>query len=183
MSVSADDVQHVDHGQGLLRMKPATWRWSRAVRAALCIGLPFAAGLALDDIMTGMWIAMGALMMATGERYGPYREVCLTLLISAPIGALGYLAGYLGQLSWGLVVLCMMLIGLGAGLLNSRGRILSIGTLQTLLVASIALGVPAIAPFWEPALLYLVGAVFYFTMTPAPNFAGLRHSLIQQVYQ
>ncbi|OPE30181.1 hypothetical protein APB26_33220 [Pseudomonas aeruginosa] len=25
--------------------------------------------------------------------------------------------------------------------------------------------------------------VFYFTMTPAPNFAGLRRSPIQQVYQ
>jgi hypothetical protein len=30
----------------------------------------------------------------------------------------------------------------------------------------------------------LVGdAIFYFTMTPAPNFAGLRRSPIQQVYQ
>ncbi|MEQ4618975.1 MAG: FUSC family protein [Corticimicrobacter sp.] len=161
MPVSADTFLHDEHGQGLLHMKPATWRWSRAVRAACSIGLPFAVGLALDDIMTGMWIAMGCLMMATGERYGPYREVCLTIAVSAPIGALGYLAGYLGLLPWGLVVLCMALIGLGAGLLNSRGRMLSIGTLQTLLVASIALGVPAIAPFWEPALLYLVGAAFY----------------------
>jgi hypothetical protein len=25
--------------------------------------------------------------------------------------------------------------------------------------------------------------IFYFTMTPAPKFAGLRHSQIQQVYQ
>ncbi|QDQ86377.1 FUSC family protein [Alcaligenaceae bacterium SJ-26] len=161
MPVSANTSQHEAHGQGLLHMKPATWRWSRAVRAAFSIGLPFAVGLALGDIMTGMWIAMGCLMMATGERYGPYREVCLTLVVSAPIGALGYLAGYLGLLPWWLVVLFMALIGLGAGFLNSRGRMLSIGTLQTLLVASIALGVPAIAPFWEPAVLYLVGAAFY----------------------
>ncbi len=31
--------------------------------------------------------------------------------------------------------------------------------------------------------LALIGAFFYFTMTPAPNFAGLRRSPIQQVYQ
>lgn len=29
----------------------------------------------------------------------------------------------------------------------------------------------------------LIAGIFYFTMTPAPKFAGLRHSQIQQVYQ
>jgi hypothetical protein len=28
-----------------------------------------------------------------------------------------------------------------------------------------------------------INALFHFTMTPAPNFAGLRRSPIQQVYQ
>lgn len=145
----------------LFHMKPATWRWGRAVRAALCVGAPFAAGLVLGDIMTGMWIAMGCLMMATGESHVPYRQVYLTVLISAPIGALGYLLGYLGALPWGLVVLGMMLVGLVAGLLSGRSHALSLGTMQTLLLASIAIGVPAIAPFWQPAILYLVGAIFY----------------------
>lgn len=83
------------------------------------------------------------------------------MLISAPLGALGYLLGYLGALPWGVVVICMMIVGFGSVLLSNKSRALSIGTLQTLLLASIALGVPAITPFWEPAVLYIVGALFY----------------------
>jgi len=145
----------------LLHMKRAEWRWGRAVRAAVCVGAPFAAGLMLGDIMTGMWIAMGCLMMATGEAHVPYRQVYLTILASAPIGALGYLMGFLGSLPWTLVVLGMMLVGLVAGILSGRSHAWSLGTLQTLLLASIAVGVPAIAPFWQPAVLYLAGAIFY----------------------
>ncbi|CAH1672673.1 FUSC family protein [Chelatococcus asaccharovorans] len=146
---------------GLLRLKPATWQWTRAIRSALCIGLPFVFGLIINDIMTGMWIAMGCLMMITGESAGSYGSIYKTMLISAPIGALGYLLGYLGTLPWGAVVAGMMVIGFASALLSSKNRALSIGTLQTLLVASIAVGVPAIAPFWQPAVLYLVGALFY----------------------
>lgn len=111
--------------------------------------------------MTGMWIAMGCLMMITGESSGSYRSIYAKIIISAPLGALGYLLGYLGALPWGIVVICMMLVGFVSVLLSDKSRALSIGTLQTLLLASIALGVPAITPFWEPAGLYLVGALFY----------------------
>lgn len=145
----------------LLHMKPAKWRWGRAVRAAVCVGAPFAAGLMFGDIMTGMWIAMGCLMMATGESYAPYRQVYLTILISAPIGAIGYLLGYLGALPWGMVVVGMMVVGLVAGIVSGRSHAMSLGAMQTLLLASIAVGVPAIAPFWQPAILYLAGAMFY----------------------
>lgn len=147
--------------QEIWQMKPAAWPWGRAIRAAACIGLPLAGGMMWGDIMTGMWVAMGCLMMATGEPSKSYQEVYRTIAISAPIGATGYLLGYLGVLPWTLVVLIMMLIGLIAGWLSSRNHVLSIGTLQTLLLASIALGVPAITPFWEPAFLYLLGALFY----------------------
>lgn len=146
---------------GLLHLKPATWQWTRAIRSALCIGLPFVFGLIINDIMTGMWIAMGCLMMITGESAGSYRTIYTKMLISAPIGAAGYLLGYLGSLPWGAVVAGLMVIGFVSAWLSSMNRALSIGTLQTLLVASIALGVPAIAPFWQPAVLYLVGALFY----------------------
>ncbi|MFD1198439.1 FUSC family protein [Brucella gallinifaecis] len=145
----------------ILRLKPASWHWGRAIRAAFCIGFPFAAGLFFDDIMTGMWIAMGCLMMVTGESSGSYSSVYKKMLISAPIGALGYLLGYLGSLPWAVVVIAMMIVGFLAAMLSSKNGTLSIGTLQTLLLGSIALGVPAITPFWQPAVLYLVGAVFY----------------------
>ncbi len=41
-------------------------------------------------------------------------------------------------------------------------------------------------PFWRALLASRGGeggGLFYFTMTPAPKFAGLRYSPIQQVYQ
>lgn len=145
----------------LLRLSPAKWQWSRAIRSFVCIAAPFAFGLILDDIMTGMWIAMGCLMMITGESSGSYRSIYTKILISAPLGALGYLLGYLGALPWGAIIVIMMIVGFVSVLLSNKSRALSIATLQTLLLASIALGVPAIAPFWEPALLYLVGAAFY----------------------
>lgn len=41
-----------------------------------------------------------------------------------------------------------------------------------------------LAPNGGTAFLHSKGkAFFYFTMTPAPKFAGLRYSPIQQVYQ
>lgn len=145
----------------LLRLKPAGWQWGRAIRAALCISLPFAAGLMFNNIMTGMWIAMGCLMMVTGESAGSYSSIYKRMLISAPIGALGYLLGYLGLFSWPVAVIGMMIVGFLAAMLSSKNSSLSIATLQTLLLASIALGVPAITPFWQPAILYMVGAAFY----------------------
>ncbi|WP_143850952.1 FUSC family protein [Brucella thiophenivorans] len=145
----------------LLRLNPGKWQWSRAIRSFVCIGVPFAFGYAAGDIMTGMWIAMGCLMMITGESSGSYRSIYSKIIISAPLGALGYLLGYLGSLPWSVVIVCMMLVGFASVLLSDRSRALSIGTLQTLLLASISLGVPAITSFWEPAVLYLVGAAFY----------------------
>ncbi|MCL7997055.1 FUSC family protein [Brucella sp. 21LCYQ03] len=145
----------------ILQLKPASWHWGRAIRAALCISLPFAVGLMFNDIMTGMWIAMGCLMMVTGEGSGSYSSIYKKMLIAAPVGALGYLLGYLGSLSWAAVVIGMMVVGFLAAMLSSKNSTLSIATLQTLLLASIALGVPAITPFWQPAILYLVGAAFY----------------------
>lgn len=41
----------------------------------------------------------------------------------------------------------------------------------------------AIDSFFATTFGWFVSLIFYFTMTPAPNFAGLRRSPIQQVYQ
>jgi len=145
----------------LFELKPATWNSWRAIRTAFCIGFPFAVGLSFDNIMTGMWVAMGCLMMATGESSGSYASIFKKMLISAPIGASGYLLGYLGYLPWLAVVCSMMVVGFCAAYLSNKSSALSIGTLQALLLGSIALGVPEIAPFWQPSALYLVGALLY----------------------
>ncbi|QIM49462.1 FUSC family protein [Pusillimonas sp. DMV24BSW_D] len=115
----------------------------------------------LDNIMAGMWVAMGCLMMITGEISGRYRDVYRAMLISALIGSLGYLAGYLHILPWSIVVVMMMLSGAVAQLLSGVSHTLSIAMLQFLLLASIALGVPSINNFWMPVFLYLAGMALY----------------------
>ncbi|MGO3742927.1 FUSC family protein [Kerstersia sp.] len=161
MSVETEPTRPGPWLESLTKLQPAPWRWGRSIRAALSVGLPFLIGLLSNDLMTGMWVAMGALMQTTGERNGTYDSVFRHMALAAPLGALGYLAGYLGLLPWPATVACMALLAFAAGILSSYGAALSVGCLQALLVASIAIGVPGIAPFWQPALLYLVGTLLY----------------------
>ncbi|CAM4251563.1 FUSC family protein [Kerstersia similis] len=161
MSVETELTRPGPWLESLTKLQPAPWHWGRSIRAALSVGLPFLIGLLSNDLMTGMWIAMGALMQTTGERDGTYDSVFRNMLIAAPIGALGYLAGYLGLLPWPLTVVAMAVLAFVAGIVSSYGAALSVGCLQALLVAAIAIGVPGITPFWQPALLYLVGTLLY----------------------
>ena len=145
----------------MVRLKPVRWSVWRSLRAGVAVGLPFAVGVLCDAIMTGMWIAMGTLLLAAGERAGSYRSIVRQIAIAAPIGALGYFAGHLVGLPWPTALGMIGLLGFAAGLVSSYGPVLSIGAMQALLVAAIAIGAPAIAPFWQPAALYLVGAALY----------------------
>lgn len=144
-----------------LSLQNPHWLWGRAIRAAISIFLPFMVGLMLGDIMAGMWVAMGCLMMITGETSGCYQDIYRAMFISAMIGSLGYLAGYLHILPWTIVVVVMMLTGAAAQLLSGVSHTLSIAMLQFLLLASIALGIPSIDNFWTPVFLYLAGMAFY----------------------
>ncbi|MBB6307760.1 FUSC family protein [Xanthobacter tagetidis] len=154
----------------LARLKPAPWEWGRALRAAACVCLPWALGLSLDAITTGLWISLGTLMAAAGEPAGSYDTRLRQVLGATLIGAFGFLAGYLGTLPWPAVVAAMTVIAFAAGLLSSLGAVASIGAMQALLVASIAIGVPAIGSFWQAALLFLAGAVFYATALAIEGF-------------
>lgn len=145
----------------LARLKPASWEWGRSIRSALCIALPWAAGIAFDATMVGMWVSMGALMASAGEPGGSYHTKLRQVLGATLIGASGFLAGYLDPLPLAAIVAIMAVAGFAAGILNSYGAILSIGTMQALLLASIAIGVPTIASFWQAALLFFAGALLY----------------------
>lgn len=145
----------------LARLKPAPWEWGRAIRSALCIALPWAAGIAFDAMMVGMWVSLGALMAAAGEPGGSYHTKLRQVLGATLIGASGFLAGYLDPLPLAAIVVIMTAAGFAAGILSFYGAILSIGTMQALLLASIAIGVPTIASFWQAALLFFAGALIY----------------------
>lgn len=145
----------------LARIKPAPWEWGRACRAAFCICVPSALGLSLDAVTIGLWVSMGALMAAAGEPSGAYAARLRQVLGATFIGAFGFLAGYLGALPWPAVVAAMTVIAFAAGILSGIGAVFSIGAMQALLLASIAIGVPAIGVFWQAALLFFTGAVLY----------------------
>jgi uncharacterized membrane protein YccC len=155
----------------LARIKPAPWEWGRALRAAVCICLPWAAGLSFDAVTAGLWISLGALMGAAGEPAGAYDARLRQVLGATLIGAFGFLAGYLGALPWPAVVAAMTVIAFAAGIVSGLGAVFSVGAMQALLIASIAIGVPAIGPFWQPALLFFAGALFYAAALAVEGFA------------
>jgi hypothetical protein len=156
-------VQHQNNTpiHGMFSLKPAQWHWGRSIRAGLCVGIPFAIGLSLHNIMPWMWLAMGTLMMTTGERQLPYTQRIVCLLGTSVMGAVGFLLGYLSLLPFGYTIAVMGVIGWLASLLSRQGPNWSIGCLQLLLIAAIAIGVPSIQHYVWPAVLYLLGAVIY----------------------
>lgn len=145
----------------LAQQKPAKWRWGRAIRSGICIPLPLAIGFLTGHIGIGVWMSIATLGLAPAEGNGSYRARFKLVSICALIGSVGCLAGYLGALPWGWVVVCMALIAFIASIISSFGAPYSLGALQLLVLASIALGLPQIAPFWEPSLYYLLGWLFY----------------------
>lgn len=145
----------------LAAMHDARWDVGHSVRAAITIGLPWVIGFATDHVLSAMWVSFGALMASSAERAGDLRGRLPVVVGATAIGAVGFLAGYLGGLPLAAIVVIMAALGGVAGLLSGFGAILSLGTMQALLTASIAIGISAIAPYWQPALFYLAGLVVY----------------------
>ena len=146
----------------LVRQHPAHLSWDISLRAALCVGLPLSIGIIAGDIMIGLWISMGTLLLCSGESgTSTYRALIRQTLICVPIGAAGYLAGYLTLLPYPATLAAMTVISFAAAIISSYGTVFSVGSMQAMLTACIAVGLPFIGNFWMPALLFLVGAAFY----------------------
>lgn len=145
----------------LTRLKPARWPVTRCIRVALAISVPILVGIALDSPATFLMMSLGALGLALGERDGPYAPRFHEIFIIAPMGALGFFLGYLGDLPWVFVTAAMALAAFLAGIISSYGSAFSAGAVQGLLMGCIAIAIPAIAPFWKPAVFFLAGCGFY----------------------
>ena len=146
----------------LVRQHPAHLNWDISLRAAICVGLPLSIGIVAGDIIAGLWISMGTLLLCSGESgTSTYRALIRQTLICVPIGAAGYLAGYLTLLPYPATLAAMTAISFAAGIISSYGTAFSVGSMQAMLTACIAVGLPFIGNFWMPALLFLVGAAFY----------------------
>ena len=142
----------------LVRIKPAPLPWGQAIRTALGVCLPWTLGWAYDVPLTALWVSLGAMMAATAEPAGTYRAKFGQMAVSTAIGAIGFSAGWLAGLPWVMVVWGMAAAGFIGGVVSSWGAKFSLGAMQFLLLAAIAIALPEIAPFWQPALLFAGGA-------------------------
>lgn len=149
----------------ILNLKPAKWPVGRSLRLAIGIGTPLTIGLLSHHILLFLWFTLGVMMQSTGEGTGSYRSLVRMTLISAPIGALGYFAADLWQVSGPVAIATLTGVAFVAGIVNSYGAAYSKGTLQALLGASLAFGLGpelhGVIASWEMALLYLCGTAFY----------------------
>ncbi len=145
----------------LTQLQPAQWSWSRSIRAMIGLVLPLVIGSLTNQLGIAMWLAMGTLMQVAGERDNPYPVLFHRVLITAPLAALGLLLGYLSILPWEFITLIMAALAFLSAILSSYNSALSIGTMQMLLMATVALGNPHIDEYWHLALLSVLGAAFY----------------------
>lgn len=143
-----------------LRVAPVRPPIGHTVRAALCVGGPVTVGLAIDEVAIGVALSLASVLRTIGEREASHRVNATTALIATPIAACGYVMG-LTQ-SWPLwaLVAAMAAVAFVAGTLSAHGEGLSLGGMQLLLVASIALGTPDDG--WLGSIgWFLAGAALY----------------------
>ncbi|MCF3941088.1 FUSC family protein [Gordonia tangerina] len=145
----------------MVRLKPATMPVGHMIRSGIVVGGPFIVGVLIDDVLTGMWIALAGLLLAAGERAGTYRLNFAIILISTPIAATGYVLGFLQHIPWAAMILVMVALALGCGLIAGLGPAFSVAGMQFLVIASIAIGVSSISNWWIPLALYFVGGIIY----------------------
>jgi uncharacterized membrane protein YccC len=153
--------------RALARTAPPRWDWGRAIRVSASLAVPMGLGLAFDQFSLSLFVALGALTTAMADGEGSYRSRLWQVAVSSLIGALGFFAGYLSVLPYPLVIVVMAALAFVAGIVNSYGAAWSIGSMLALIYAAIAIGLPGIGPFWQPAALSLLGVAFFMLMLAA----------------
>lgn len=145
----------------LLALSPAYWPLRQSIRSAITIAAPILVGIILNDPANFMMMSLCALGLALGEKNTSYIIRLKEVLIITVLGATGFFMGYLAGLPWLAVILVMMLTTFVAGIISSFSAALSGAMTQALIMATIAVAMPQIAPFWEPALFFVAGGFFY----------------------
>jgi uncharacterized membrane protein YccC len=149
----------------LAHMEPSpVSRWV-ALRAALAIGLPAAAGLALDQSAAAALVSLGALPAITGDNGGPYRNRALSIGSTVFGGALGYLLGNLisGHGLW--TAGAMTLLVLAASLVGTFNNIAAVATLQFAVYVIVGASLTSSLPPWLPSVLVGAGGLFGLALT------------------
>lgn len=130
----------------------------------MALSLSMAAGLVGGNFELSLFAALGALNCAMIDSKASYRARFRQMTIASLVGTLGFLLGHLQVLPFLVVIFAMGLVAFACGIIGSYGAAWATGAMNVLVYSSIAIGVPAIAPFWQPAALSLLGAVLYLVL-------------------
>jgi uncharacterized membrane protein YccC len=149
----------------LAHMEPSPVNPWVMLRAALAIGLPSAAGMALDQSAAAALVALGALPAITGDNGGPYRNRALSIGSTVFGGALGYLLGNLmaGHGLW--TSAAMMVLVLTASLIGTINNIAAVATLQFATYVIVGSSLTPTLPPWLPPVLVGAGGLFGLALT------------------
>lgn len=182
----ADGERETEWLRELARLKPARFPVALAVRTFLAAAVPLFLGLATGQFLLGLYVTLGALMTTTADRGGAYRTRFRQLLVTAPLGALGFTLGHLVAGHGWLTVVLLAAVGLLSGLLSGYGAAFSLGSMQMLVFTIVTVGVTSPLPWWVPSVLYLAGGLFTALMLALeslldrrrPERAALRSSIV-----
>lgn len=147
--------------RSLLATTPAPWPLGRSIRSAVTIASPVLIGALTDHAVVGMWISMGTLLLSAGEHALPYRARFRQVTVSAPMVAAACFLGALSSAPHVVMIIVMAAVAGTSGVLSGYSGVLSIATMQAVVIAAITIGVPAARPYWEPAVLFIAGAALY----------------------
>ncbi|WZB75535.1 FUSC family protein [Achromobacter insuavis] len=149
----------------LAHMEPSpVSRWV-ALRAALAIGLPTAAGLLLDQSAAAALVALGALPAITGDNGGPYRNRALSIGSTVFGGALGYFLGTLLAGHGLFSIAGMTVLVLIASLIGTFNNIAAVATLQFATYVIVGASLTSPLPPWLPSVLVGAGGLFGLALT------------------
>lgn len=144
-------------------VKPARAQFpvTRSIRSAIAIGGPILGGVLTGHSLIGMWVAMGTLLLSAGEKDTSYRERFRQIAVVSAAACAGFLLGLLSEVPPLVTVLTMAVVAFGCGVVSGYSSLLSVATMQAMLIAALAIGLPVSRPYWHSALLFGAGAGLY----------------------
>jgi uncharacterized membrane protein YccC len=141
--------------------------WPEMLRAGIAICVPMAAGIAADQRVLGLLVAIGGLLGVLVDNGGAYVTRLRRVGSAAVFGGAGGLA--IGSLIHGhgwIAVLVLVLVAGISALISAISDIGSVTGLQLLVYSAFGLGpIGALRPWWHTALGVALGAAWALLLT------------------
>ncbi|MGW5651625.1 FUSC family protein [Streptomyces humi] len=145
--------------RNLRPQQAAPLNWAALARAALCMALPLAVGLAVGQPAYGALASMGALSGVIGDTADAYRMRILNIAVPQLFGAVGVTLGSLVYGQGWLTVAVVTVIALLSGMISTIGAVSSVSGLLLLLNSVIGAGLPLPGAWWLTPVLMTGGGL------------------------